>query len=143
MGNTTNCFNTARVVSSKDNCGGIVGINNANIANCYNTGEIDGSEAEGNKIGGICGQNVSDSYIYTSYTIGKIKASFVAGGVVGANFGTISNCYFLNTISNQVPKEDYSKTEEEMKNSILENLGENYKQDLDNKNEGYPILSWQ
>ena len=143
MGNITDCFNTARVVSSKDNCGGIVGINNANIANCYNTGEIDGSEAEGNKIGGICGQNVSDSYIYTSYNIGKIKASFVAGGVVGANFGTISNCYFLNTISNQVPKEDYSKTEEEMKNSILENLGENYKQDLDNKNEGYQILSWQ
>ncbi len=143
MGNITDCFNTSKVVSNKDNCGGIVGINNANVANCYNTGEIDGSNAEGTKIGGICGQNISDSYIYTSYNIGKIKASSVAGGVVGANFGTISNCYFLNSVSNQVPNEEYSKNEEEMKNSILEGLGENYKQDSENKNFGYPILSWQ
>lgn len=143
MGNITDCFNSSKVISSKDNCGGIVGINNANIANCYNKGEIDGSEAEGTKIGGICGQNVSDSYIYTSYNIGKIKAKSVAGGVVGADFGTISNCYFLNTVSNQVPKEECSKTEEEMKNSILENLGENYKEDSENKNNGYPILLWQ
>lgn len=143
MGNITDCFNTSRVVASKDNCGGIVGINNANVANSYNTGEIDGSSAEGTKIGGICGQNVSDSYIYTSYNIGKIKASSVAGGVVGADFGTISNCYFLNSVSNQVPNEDYSKTEEEIKNSILESLGESYKQDTENKNSGYPILSWQ
>lgn len=143
MGNITDCFNSSKVVSSKDNCGGIVGINNANVANCYNTGEIDGSNAEGTKIGGICGQNISDSYIYTSYNIGKISASSVAGGVVGANFGTISNCYFLNSISNQVPNEEYAKTEEEMKNSILEELGENYKQDTENKNFGYPILLWQ
>lgn len=143
MGNITDCFNTSKVISSKDNCGGIVGINNANIANCYNIGEVDGSNAEGTKVGGICGQNVSDSYIYTSYNVGKIKASSIAGGVVGADFGTISNCYFLNSVSNQVKNEDYSKTEEEMKNSILEGLGESYKKDDENKNSGYPILSWQ
>lgn len=143
MGNITDCFNSSKVVTTKDNCGGIVGINNSNIANCYNIGEIDGAEAEGTKIGGVCGQNISDSYIYTSYNIGKIKANSVAGGVVGANFGTISNCYFLETVSNQTPKDEYSKTEEEMKNAILETLGESYKEDSENINSGYPILSWQ
>lgn len=143
MGNITDCFNSSKIISNKDNCGGIVGINNANITNCYNLGEIDASKAEGTKIGGICGQNTSNSYIYTSYNIGKIAASSVAGGVVGADFGTISNCYYLDTVSKQIPKTDYSKTDEEMKNNLLESLGENYKIDSENKNSGYPILLWQ
>lgn len=143
MGNITDCYNSSKIISNKDNCGGIVGINNANVSNCYNIGEIDASKAEGTKIGGICGQNTSDSYIYTSYNIGKILANSVAGGVVGADFGTISNCYYLDTISIQTPKTEYSKTESEMKNDILENLGENYKIDSENKNLGYPILIWQ
>ncbi len=143
MGNITDCFNSSKVTSSKDNLGGIVGINNANISNCYNIGELNSAEADGTKIGGICGQNTSDSYIYTSYNVGKIISKSLAGGIVGANFGTISNCYFLDTVSNQLPNEDYKKTEEEMKNSILDNLGENYKKDSDNKNSGYPVLIWQ
>lgn len=143
MGNITDCFNTAKVITTQDNCGGIVGINNANIANCYNSGEINAQDAEGIKIGGICGQNASDSYIYTSYNIGKIIAKSVAGGVVGADFGTISNCYFLDSVSKQVENSDYSKTEEEMKNSIFEGLGTNYKEDTENKNSGFPILLWQ
>lgn len=143
MGNITDCFNSAKIVSNKDNCGGIVGINNANVSNCYNIGEIDASKAEGTKIGGICGQNTSNSYIYTSYNIGKVIANSVAGGIVGADFGTISNCFYLDTVSKQTPKTEYSKTEEEMKNNILENLGENYKVDSENKNYGYPILIWQ
>lgn len=143
MGNITDSFNSSKVITTQDNCGGIAGINNANISNCYNIGEIDSLEAEGTKIGGICGQNISDSYIYTSYNVGKINAKSVAGGVVGADFGTISNCYFLNSVSKQVQNEDYSKTDEEMKNTILDTLGESYKADSENKNSGYPILLWQ
>lgn len=143
MGNITDCFNSSKVITTEDNCGGIAGINNANISNCYNTGEIDSLEADGTKIGGICGQNVSDSYIYTSYNIGKINAKSIAGGVVGADFGTISNCYYLDSVSKQLANEDCAKDEENMKNTILESLGQNYKSDLENKNSGYPILLWQ
>lgn len=143
MGNITDCFNSSKVITTEDNCGGIVGINNANISNCYNIGEIDSFEAEGTKVGGICGQNTSDSYIYTSYNIGKLNAKSIAGGVVGADFGTISNCYYLNSISKQLQSEDYAKNEEEMKNTIITALGENYKVDSENKNSGYPILLWQ
>lgn len=143
MGNITDCFNSSKVITTEDNCGGIAGVNNANISNCYNAGEIDSFEAEGTKVGGICGQNTSDSFIYTSYNIGKINAKSIAGGVVGADFGTISNCFFLDSVSKQLESEDYAKTEEAMKNEIINTLGESYKEDSENKNSGYPILLWQ
>lgn len=143
MGNIQNCFNNSKIILSENNGGGIVGINNANITNCYNTGEISAEETEGNKIGGICGQNISESYINTSYNIGKISSKGEAGGAVGVDFGTVSNCFYLNNVVNKKTSDDSSKSEEEMKTGILETLGESYKQDSENINSGFPILSWQ
>jgi hypothetical protein len=142
MGNITDSFNTGKVMTEKDNCGGIVGLNNANISNCYNTGEIDALSADGTKIGGICGQNISESYIYSSYNIGKIRVKAAGGGIVGANFGTTSNCFYLKD-SITAQNDEETKTEEEMKSSVLSDLGESYKEDSTNINSGYPILAWQ
>lgn len=142
MGNIENSLNTAKIIVSKDNAGGIVGLNNASIATCYNNGTIDASECDGAKIGGICGQNVSESYINSSYNIGKINFKVSAEGVVGADFGTTSNCYYLDSSVNS-KKEEYVKTESELKSVLLNELKDFYKEDLGNINNGYPVLSWE
>lgn len=142
MGNITDSYNSGEIIVKQDNGGGIVGLNNASISNTYNTGNINAEEASGAKIGGICGQNVSESYIYTSYNIGNIKVKNTGEGIVGADFGTIENCFYLDTTINSQNKEN-AKSETDMKTSILSNLGEAFKEDTENKNSGYPILSWQ
>ena len=142
MGNIESSVNSAKIIVQNDNAGGIVGLNNANISNCYNKGTIDASNCEGAKIGGICGQNVSESYINSSYNIGKINFKTSADGVVGADFGTISNCYYLDTTVNN-RNDKYVKSETDLKSVILTEVKDFYKEDLENINNGYPILSWE
>lgn len=142
MGNVENSLNSAKIIITEDNCGGIVGVNNANISNCYNRGNIDASSCNGAKVGGICGQNISDSYINSSYNIGKINFKSSADGVVGADFGTVSNCYYLDSCIN-IKNDLYVKTQDELKNTILSDLNDFYKEDKGNINFGYPVLSWE
>lgn len=142
MGNIDNSLNSAKIIVSGDNAGGIVGVNNANISNCYNKGNLDASNCEGAKVGGICGQNISDSYISSSYNIGKIDYKLSADGVVGADFGTTSNCYYLDSCIN-IKNDLFVKTQDELKAAILENLGDFYKEDKGNVNNGYPVLNWE
>ena len=142
-GNINSSYNKGKIEILEDCAGGIAGTNNGSISSCYNIAPIDSSAAEGLKIGGICGQNSSDSFINTSYNIGKIKLKEYAGGIVGADFGTISNCFYEDTCLEKNDENDYIKTEVDMKSNILTNLGENFKQDTENINSGYPILSWQ
>lgn len=144
MGDISECFNNSKIVVLEDNAGGIAGLNNSNISGCYNKGEIDASQIEGLRIGGICGQNLSESFISKSYNIGKVNNVIYAGGVVGADFGTITDSYCLDIclVVNTADTE-YNKTEEELKNMFSEKLGDYFKQDSENINNGYPILSWQ
>ena len=144
MGDINECFNNGQVIVLEDNCGGIAGLNNSNISNCYNNGKIDASQTSGLKIGGICGQNLSESFINTSFNIGKINNNSYAGGLVGADFGNVSNSFCLDTcLEKQTSDTEYNKTEEEMKNTILQELGSSFKQDENSLNNGYPILNWQ
>ena len=144
MGDISLCFNNCKITTLGDNCGGIVGINSSNISNCYNKGTVDCKQTTGLRIGGICGQNLSESFINNSYNIGKIKNVNYAGGVVGADFGKITNTFSQDDcLEIQTADIEYQKTEEEMKNNILQALGNSFKQDNENKNTGYPILNWQ
>ena len=144
MGTISNSFNYSEIkCSSKTECkniGGIVGLNNATISNCYNSAKIIIENSSAEKVGGICGQNLSESFIYNSYNIGKIECNN-ASGDVGANFGEISNCFYLNSTVSQ--SDNNSRDENQMKNDILESLGEEFKKDTENINNGFPILKWQ
>lgn len=144
MGNITDSFNANKVIVTGDNAGGIVGVNNGSVSNCYNKGTIDSTLTENLRIGGVCGQNLSESYINTSYNIGMIDNMNYAGGLVGADFGTISNSFTIdNCLKKDTEDLDYRKTSEEMKNNVLSDLGASFKVDSSNINEGYPILNWQ
>ena len=144
MGDINECFNNGTIVVTGDNCGGIAGVNSSNISNCYNKGEIECDQAIGLKIGGICGQNLSESFINNSYNIGTIKNVNYAGGLIGADFGTINNSFCLDTVlKTKTSDTEYNKTQEELKNNVLQELGESFEADSDNMNSGFPILKWQ
>ena len=142
--NIDNCFNTGNINSDTSIVGGIVGCNQNKITNCYNMGNITGT---GTNIGGIVGLGQGDTIIENTYSKGIITTGSYGGGIVGfQESGIVRNSYFLeNTIngSNGIINDGESpKKEEELKN-IYNLLGNNFSQDKDNINNGYPILKWQ
>ena len=142
-GDLSNSYNKGKVIGNKDVIGGLVGTNNSNISNCYNTGRVDARKTSGLRIGGICGQNMSDSFITSVYNIGDVLYNESAEGIVGIDYGTTSNAYYLDTaLVNENADRALSKTDDEMKSSILTNLGEMFIADNEGKNNGYPILKW-
>jgi len=80
--------------------GGLIGLSNYfTIANCYNTGSISGKVA-----GGLVGNGSHPStIIIDSYNTGNISAEGTnvasAGGIAGAMFGSIFNCYSTGSVS--------------------------------------------
>ena len=109
-----NCYNTGAVNGEKTGngyfyAGGVCG-NNASfldlqstITNCYNTGSVTVSvtgSGNGNICaGGVCGFN--SEIITNCYNIGSVTGSGTGnvGGVCGYNNGgTITNCYWLNSV---------------------------------------------
>ena len=156
-GNITNNANTA-----KDNVRA-VGISDERgfINSCYNTGTITldqtGNETMSAPVAsGICGQINSTGRIYNCYNIGETKIipsnKTRNGSIVGYdNKAEIKNCFCwcsegAKAIGQVVTGATYDITEktnkEEMK-SIAEQLGDDYVEDTENINGGYPILAWQ
>ena len=79
-----------------NNVGGLVGTNGAVISNCYVTGDVTGGDGG---IGGLAGLN-NDGNISNCYAAVNVEgvedytfAHSAAGGLVGINLSTISNCY--------------------------------------------------
>ena len=146
------CFN-AGTVTGDAHIGGIAGNldNNSKIINCYNTGTITGNAIieSSSQTGGISGDVQNNSTVSNSYNIGNINGVRYIGGIVGFlrdTNGKIENCYYLeNTVNNtngNILPGTTVKTNNEIKN-IYTLLGNAFKQDTNNKNNGYPILSWE
>ena len=89
-GTISNCYNSETVSGNNDNVGGLCGYNNGTISNCYNTGTISGYE----EVGGVCGYN-NEGTISDCYNSGIVSGDWLVGSVCGNNYGTISNCYYL------------------------------------------------
>lgn len=139
MGNISSSFNYGEVSAEKDFIGGITGVNTATIVSTYNVGDITSKNTEQDvSIGGISGQNLSEGAVNNSYNVGIITGKGSIGGVIGANFGITTNCYYLDSTTDV--KTDEAKTEEEMKSLQLD---EDFKDDINNINKGYIILNWQ
>lgn len=142
--NIDSCYNTGNINSDTTNVGGIVGTNQKRITNCYNIGNITGT---GSNIGGIVGLGSGDTVVENTYSIGTITTGSYGGGIVGfQESGIVKNSYFLkNTVNGNnglINDEESPKEEKELK-SIYNLLGNNFLQDKNNINNGYPILKWQ
>lgn len=125
----------------------------AYITDCYNTGDI--SVFENAYVQIPCGiVNWGRNYVIENcYNVGELynESANSARGIVisyDADYKhDVINCYWLtpsmaaygnaNTNDGATPKSD-----EEFKN-LADSLGENYKNDTKNVNNGYPILSWE
>ena len=160
--NIKQCYNTGTIEttgkndSNNANVGGIIGLNEANIQDCYNTGIIIGVY---NNIGGIAGLNRGK--IENCYNIGQLSGSVEnKGGITGNNnlfegttaayVGEIYNSYTLSEVTDKIAGINNSTIGSEcsLKNSvelkqIYTILGESFKQDENNINQGYPVLAWQ
>ena len=91
-GTVTNCYNTGKIQG--DDVGGIAGWNyTCTVTNCYNTGAVVGTGSYGD-IGGIVGM-LGSGGVKNCYNTGNISGEDDIGGIVGNNYGTATNCYYL------------------------------------------------
>ena len=162
--NVIECYNVGNIESTSQNTngnsnvGGILGLNYISIVNCFNVGTVSGLY---NNIGGIVGLNRGT--LENSYNRGNVSGSVdYIGGVAGTNsefyssghdttyIGKIYNCYSLEGVTeklignnNSIMGDECSfKTNLELQN-LYTTLGEGFKEDINNINNGYPILAWQ
>ena len=158
------CYNKGNVTAngnhqSSSNVGGIMGLSlNTNIFSCYNSGRITGQYRH---VGGIIGLNRGT--LENSYNIGNVSGPVdTIGAIVGNNnefyydvtdityIGETHNCYSLEGVTSKlfgvnssiVGSECSFKTSDELKN-LYEVLGNDFKEDIEGINNGYPILEWQ
>lgn len=144
-----NCYNTGKI-SGNSEVGGIVGISQGGVlTNCYNIGDINANVLVA---GGIVGNNQRECS--NCYNIGNISGPTRIGGVVGQNDtakSILKNSYSLEGKCENVFGENLNggtvesssiKSETEMK-ALASTLGSAFKEDTENINNGYPILTWQ
>ena len=164
-GKVTNCYNIGAIMATNNkidaiHIGGIIGSGYGKITNCYNIGDIKGGSKNILNIGGIAGN--SRDNIKSCYNIGNVE---IVGGqdirkgmIMGKNRSDISkitNVYYKETEdmtaigngnigdnSTMVLTEDKMRNNEEFV-TLLNQDGTAWKMDINNINNGYPILSWQ
>ena len=157
------CFNLGNItikISESGNqefvlqVGGVVGNTISETLNCYNKGNIEVTTNGGIvSIAGISG--TGNSKIINCYNVGNIvgnsKGNLSIGGISSLSSNSnVTNCYYIiqDNFTNVGGQAGIIKTEKEMKNSEFVNLLNHeiegiWKQDTNNINNGYPILSWQ
>ena len=136
----TGCVNTGRITSTSNNAGGIVGYISGQVTvdSCYNRGTVTGG---GWRAGGITAY-LDSSYaaIRNCYTTGAVKGSDSAAVVGKKSSGSISGCYYLDTLGTD--SNATAKTSEELK-ALASTLGEPFMTAPAGVNDGYPIFAWQ
>lgn len=161
------CANTGKITGRC--AGGIVAVSFGEITDCYNTGDVTGSEFAG----GIAGShdvwqypnthNYATGKVSNCYTTGKVSGSGSVGAAVGKlHTGSIvsleqttyrdfqvyaleGTCAQLVGQKSENAKDATAfKTAAELKSdAMLTTLGDAFKKDAGNVNNGYPVLVWQ
>ena len=147
-----------------------MGLNNAQIDSCYNTGAISGSEKVGGITGETALKQVRNTWTYQvgavthCYTTGTVtgtSSTALVGAAVGKlHFGRdmeptyrTYEVYALEGVCDKLVGEKSTgtdkdatafKTAAELKSdAMLTTLGDAFKKDAGNVNNGYPVLVWQ
>ncbi len=140
-------YNVGTVYSDGKYVGGIVGTNSASIViSCYNRGKVSGDL----RVGGIVGNNVGD--IASCYNASEVESISDPPGLTGAiaafyYLSNITECYYDSNLFTGKEDNGIPMASDEMKRhgfiSILNSSAGNFYYDYLNKNNGYPIMSWQ
>lgn len=127
-------------ISGSNNAGGIVGYAYYGVtaSHCYNRGAV---TAEVSKAGGIVGyMDYSGAKFSNCYTTGAVKGNDSAAVVGKKSSGSISGCYYLDTLGTD--SNAAAKTSDELK-ALAPTLGEPFMSAPERMNGGYPIFAWQ
>lgn len=73
---------------SRNEIGGIAGINDGSILNCSFTGTLSG----GDNIGGLVGKNTVTGILENCRSFGEVHGDHFVGGIAGVNNGVIRSC---------------------------------------------------
>ena len=153
-----NCYNYGNIIVRKASSGVVGGITsggNGIIKNCYNLGDIIINSTESSDIwinvGGIVGECYNDiNNCYNNCILDINLSNGNIGNFVGIlNKGTVEGGYFRNNENASIGKielgTDQSTSIQSINEmpSILSIIGNNFKEDTNNINNRYPILSWQ
>ena len=153
------CFSTVDVTTNIQG-GGIAGYtqNGAKIIDCYATGNVTAASTNECYVGGICGSAYDEAgtgvVITNCYSTGLVtgtgKTKSCVGGVSAAKNATYTNCFYIDgNVTGESPSKGVTgkgeaKTAEELKaDAMLTTLGDAFKKDAGNINNGYPVLVWQ
>jgi hypothetical protein len=79
--------------------GGLVGLNGGRIEESHSESTLTYYGAGGDFMGGLVGENQASGIISTSYSSGAITGDYYVGGLVGRNYGIISNSYSENDLT--------------------------------------------
>lgn len=137
-----NCANYGSISSTSNNAAGIAAnISGAvTIQDCYNRGTITGG---GWHAGGITAYlNSSYATIKNCYTTGSVSGSDSNPVIGKKGSGTITNCYYLDTLGKDSDSNAESKTSDELK-ALAPKLGGAFIKNSADINDGYPIFRWQ
>lgn len=100
-GKIERCFSTGAVSGTSICVGGLIGENlGATVTDCYSTASVTNSDDFAT--GGLVGKN--KGAIKNTYASGKVTAYNYAGGLIGANYGSVSASVAVN--SSIVPTSD-------------------------------------
>ena len=153
-GTMINSYNYGTITTSATSIGGIVGWD-GNAYNCYNLGIISGV---GYAVGGIIGGASSGKQLINNYNSGKVTGQ-IGGGILGGQYQlsdytkfdvVMRNNYYLNStasygIGAYSKNDNASPLEASQMPSVISVInGDNaFVEDINNINNGYPILKWQ
>ena len=153
--NINKCVNKSKVKGQ--NCiGGILGwVVQGNIRNCYNCAEISG-ELQVAGIAGWIGPYESKSYtrncLYNCYNVANVTGTTQVGSIIGwVEYYDMDYIYSLTGTSSKIVGSDNSENKvgkhiglvdaKTLKSTI--STWNEFEEDINNKNGGYPILSWE
>ena len=127
--------------------GGICEYNNGTVSNCYNIGNfINDNNHEGFYAAGIIAFESNSVIIENCYTIGNAPKSDSdsAEHVAIDQFATATNCYYnVETCSGTDTVATGLTTTEMKASSFVTLLGDSFEADVNNINNGYPVLKWE
>ncbi len=141
-GSCSTCYANGNVVSGDSYVGGLIGrIRNApTLDDCYARGNATADPTSGVYVGGLIGRNGSGT-IDDCYSTGTAAASGDIGGLIGENFGTVTNCFWDTEASGNASSDGGTgKTTAQMKTkSTFTGAGWNFTTIW--YMDGYPVLS--
>ena len=88
---------TIAPAGTRENIGGLAGVNYGTVINCSFTGKVSGQNA----VGGIAGVNKGTGKIITSSSEAEILATNYTGGIAGKNEGLLSGCSSKSSINTE------------------------------------------